>query len=160
MSAQHITLDIVCTACGGTGLYVGMGERNGAAVVCTRCQGTGKQAYSYEPFTERQPAPASVTTVHVGRGYLIGNEPQEGGLPIEQWQPGAVVPADESSYCPFLYTNQEWCSNPDLPPQTDGRDPPRMPNGQISSCKHWANKAECWALFRANAPESVKRQIS
>jgi len=31
-----------CSACKGTGLYVGMAEREGAAVVCSRCKGTGK----------------------------------------------------------------------------------------------------------------------
>lgn len=159
MSAQHITLDIVCTACSGTGLYVGMGERNGAAVVCYRCQGTGRQAYTYEPFTERKAPPDTVTTVHVARGYGLDSS-SRGGLPIEQWQPGAIVPADEAYYCPFIYTNQEWCSNPDLLPQIGKPTPPRMPTGQISSCKHWANKSRCWALFREWAPELVKRQVS
>ncbi len=37
-----------CGACDGTGLYVGMGERDGAAVVCSRCGGTGKQTNKIE----------------------------------------------------------------------------------------------------------------
>jgi len=44
----------VCPSCKGTGLYIGMGERDGAAVVCHTCKGTGCHAFKheYEEFTE------------------------------------------------------------------------------------------------------------
>ena len=43
-----IEFDQKCKSCKGTGLYVGMGERDGAAVVCHRCDGTGKYHFKHE----------------------------------------------------------------------------------------------------------------
>ena len=37
-----IEFDEKCKSCKGTGLYVGLAERDGAAVVCHTCKGTGK----------------------------------------------------------------------------------------------------------------------
>lgn len=42
MSEHIIKIECECNACKGTGLYVGMAERDGAAVVCYTCKGTGK----------------------------------------------------------------------------------------------------------------------
>jgi DnaJ-class molecular chaperone len=72
---QSIDLDIVCQSCQGTGLYVGMAERDGAAVVCSTCEGTGRYAYhfEYKPFTERAKPPRKIKSVHVARGYVIGH---------------------------------------------------------------------------------------
>ena len=44
------TIVIECQACGGTGLYKGMAERDGAAVVCSCCNGTGKTEFTYNEF--------------------------------------------------------------------------------------------------------------
>lgn len=158
---KRITLDIACKACGGTGLYVGMGERDGAAVVCHTCQGTGKDTFSYEPFTSRKPAPASVASVHVARGYLLGDSPKcNGGMPADQWKPGATVPADEQLYCPYLYTHQGWCAKPEPTTYSDQMEAPLLGGQRISDCKHWADKGDCWRLFHAEAPADVKRVLS
>lgn len=155
---NRIALDVVCAACDGTGLYIGMGERNGAAVVCSRCDGSGKAVLTYEPFTERKPTPARVTSVHVARGYMLDGK--VGGLPVKQWTPGVTVPADEAYYCPFLYTSQGWCAKPEPDGYSDKPRAPLLAGASISSCKHWASKAECWRLFHDNAPESIRRQTS
>ena len=41
MSHHILEYDQECKSCSGTGLYVGMAERDGAAVVCVNCNGTG-----------------------------------------------------------------------------------------------------------------------
>ena len=42
MGEHVIEFDCECESCKGTGLYVGMAEREGSAVVCHTCKGTGK----------------------------------------------------------------------------------------------------------------------
>lgn len=159
-----ISLDIVCQSCDGTGLYVGRAERDGASVVCHRCTGSGKYAYrfEYEPFESRRPAPDGVTRVHVARGYVLSPQhPQcDGGVPVSDYEPGMAVPADESLYCPYLYTNQGWCAkpepwHPDYPPAA-----PVSAGTYISNCKHWPYKADCWRMFHESAPDSAKEQTS
>jgi hypothetical protein len=136
------TVSIECKACNATGLYVGMAERNGSAVVCTRCKGTGKDTIEFVPFVGRKPNP-KVTRVHVTRGYVLSPLiPGIGGLPIEEWQPGAIIPADETLYCPFLYTNQKYCARRD-----DKGNTPVGFGSNISSCRYWDHKATCWAKF-------------
>jgi len=44
---EKIEMDIECPSCNGTGLYCGMGEKEGVAVVCCKCQGSGKYHYVY-----------------------------------------------------------------------------------------------------------------
>jgi hypothetical protein len=159
MSKQRIDLDIVCQACTGTGLYIGLAERDGTAVVCSACKGTGKYAYrfTYEPFVERKAPPKKVKSVHVARGYVIAHDfdLSDGGLPIERWKPGMTVPADEKLYCPWNYVTQEWCAHPDK----NGRAP--FPFGlTATSCPYWEAKAECWERFHAEAPARVRRQVS
>lgn len=147
MSEQSkISVSAVCRSCSGTGLYVGMAERNGAAVVCATCRGTGETSVAYEPFVERAAPPEKVTSVHVARGY--GLDPAhplcDGGMPVEGWKPGATVPADEKLYCPFLYTHQDWCAHPD--PKWGG--PPFAAVGRmIPDCPLWPQKAECWQRY-------------
>ncbi len=162
--SKSIDLDIVCQACDGTGLYVGMAERDGAAVVCSRCTGSGKYAYHFEytPFEQRAATPSSVTRVHVGRGYVLS--PQHpacnGGVPANEYTPGMIVPADEQLYCPYLYTHQDWCAQPEVLYEGCCPSAPVVIGSRISECKHWESKAECWRLFHANAPESARREVS
>jgi hypothetical protein len=150
MSAAPITVTIQCKSCTGTGIYVGMGERDGIGVVCQQCHGTGGHEWTYTPFTARQRA--DVRSVHVARGYgLSPTHPAcGGGLPYEQWEPGAVVPGDEKLYCPYLYTHQAWCARPD----SRGLAPLRL-GTMISDCPYWDDKAACWERYHAT-PDAPK----
>jgi hypothetical protein len=161
-SRRRITLDVMCSACSGTGLYIGMGEKGGAAVVCRTCDGTGKDTLTYVPFTARNRTPRSVKSVHVARGYFIehGHPKSAGGLPVNAWQPGTAVPADEQMYCPYLYTGQKWCAQPVVSKYTNRLEAPLLAGDDIKNCRHWDDKAECWRLFHANAPENARRQVS
>lgn len=160
--SKSIRLDILCKPCSGTGLYVGLAERDGAAVVCFHCEGTGKDTFTYSPFIERAAPPSKIKSVHVGRGYVLGHgfEGSDGGLPISEWEPGKTVPADEKLYCPYLYTGQKFCSKPEKWHPDYEPAAPVLAGQRISECKHWDDKADCWRLFDAGAPDDVKRQIS
>lgn len=140
-----VSVSAVCRSCKGTGLYVGMAERGGAAVVCSTCKGTGETTVTYEPFVRRADPPESVTSIHVARGYTLdpAHHLCDGGIPVEQWEPGKSVPADEKLYCPFLYTQQDWCAHPD--PKWGGS--PVGVGGLISECPLWNEKAECWQRY-------------
>lgn len=45
---------IQCDDCGGTGLYIGLAERDGNAVVCNNCRGRGYIMSSAIPFTSKK----------------------------------------------------------------------------------------------------------
>jgi len=49
---KTFTVDEICNACHGTGLYIGFAEHDGGAIVCSRCEGTGcfKHVHTYEKF--------------------------------------------------------------------------------------------------------------
>lgn len=155
-TGSPIEVAIACKACDATGLYVGMAERDGTAVVCCRCHGTGHDTFTYTPFTERQAPPSTVARVHVARGYALSNQHPgcQGGTPITEWKPGQVVPADEQLYCPYLYTNQDWCA------QRPGQhhDSPLGAGDWISDCPFWSEKAECWRAYHADptAPQATE----
>ncbi len=41
LKEHKIEFDALCTSCNGSGLYVGMAEKDGMAVTCSSCKGTG-----------------------------------------------------------------------------------------------------------------------
>lgn len=73
---KKIEMDIECSSCSGTGVYVGIGERGGAGVVCYHCKGTGKYHYSfsYNEFIGRK-IRSDITRVYTSSyGYVIAPE--------------------------------------------------------------------------------------
>ena len=67
---EVISVDTVCRACSGTGLYHGFAEPEGVAVVCLDCEGSGKMQMRYTPFTGRQTR-TDITRVQASRGRFI-----------------------------------------------------------------------------------------
>jgi len=67
-------VDRICPSCKGTGLYVGMAERDGAAVVCRTCKGTGCEHFkvTYEPFVARKPRTDVKRVYRTNPGIVIG----------------------------------------------------------------------------------------
>jgi len=147
-----IELSIQCKSCGGTGVYVGMAEHEGAAVVCTTCNGTGEQAYKFEytPFAGRQ-VRGGVERVYVsGMGYCIAPKKltfdnigeidmsREGVSYNEFWNgkmPGHV----EKLGCPML-ADQGACD------KIDGFTS-ECTHGSLRHCSMQQDKAECWKRF-------------
>ena len=69
--SNQIKMDVECPKCEGTGVYSGMGEREGAFVICWECNGTGKTKITYTPFTGLKKA-QGVTRVYLsGYSYCI-----------------------------------------------------------------------------------------
>ena len=59
-----------CGACGGTGLYEGMCEKEGEPVICLNCNGSGGVKLSYTPYTGRK-GKRGVKCVRFSRGSFI-----------------------------------------------------------------------------------------
>lgn len=70
MNMKH-TIKIVCSSCGGTGLYEGFCEQKGHPVVCISCNGTGCDEFQYEPFIKIKEK-KGVIGVSLSRGSFIG----------------------------------------------------------------------------------------
>lgn len=49
-----ITVNTECSACKGSGVYVGFAEPKGVGVVCLICAGSGCRKLEYVPFTVRR----------------------------------------------------------------------------------------------------------
>ena len=65
-----VEVDVECSACRGTGLYVGMCENDGAAVVCVKCNGTGKVHMSLTPFTGRRKRDGVTRVFETNPGFI------------------------------------------------------------------------------------------
>ena len=89
MAKHIIEYDEKCKSCGGSGLYVGMAERDGAAVVCSTCKGTGCHhvKLTYEDFEGRQNRKDVKRVYQVNPGIMLGGKTlaEFGGVTYEQW---------------------------------------------------------------------------
>jgi hypothetical protein len=146
---KHIVeFDEKCKSCKGTGLYVGIGERDGAAVVCRACDGTGKYHFKheYEDFIGREKR-EKVKRVYqanpgIGIGEAIGKCTLEdfGGMPYEDWLKGKPFPpkSEMRKYtCPaWWYQSADYDKKPDWPECILG--------GTFSECSRFYNKHKCW----------------
>lgn len=63
-----------CQNCNGTGLYVGMCERDGYAVVCSTCNGTGNNHFKheYEEFDKRIERDDITRVLKTNPGIMVG----------------------------------------------------------------------------------------
>jgi hypothetical protein len=147
---KKIEFDQECSTCNGTGLYVGMGERDGVAVVCHYCGGTGKYHYihEYNEFKGRKVREDIDRVIEVNAGICVGkdkngNSEWAGGMPYINWLNGdKFVRGMEmrGHTCPAWYYQSA--------------DYKRMPKwnecigiGSFSGCKHFCNKDKCWTRF-------------
>ena len=149
---MKIEFDEKCKSCDGTGLYVGMGERDGAAVVCSRCNGTGKFhfVHEYEEFTHREEKEGVKRVYQVNIGILIGEEvgvcklEDFGGMSYEEWKKGKQFKLgmeDRKHTCPAWYY-QSADSN-----KTPEWDECCLVGVTFSKCAYFPNKEACWQRF-------------
>ena len=136
-----------CKACRGEGLYVGMAERDGAAVVCSSCKGDGSRVYifEWEDFEGRQPPSKPIERVYeVNPGIVIGKGngltlEQFGGMSYEDWAHNKPFPPKSENRA---YTCPAWWYQ-----SADYEKKPRWKEcgwGTFSSCQHFPTKSKCW----------------
>lgn len=155
-------IKIECPSCKGTGLYVGVCERDGCAVVCTTCGGKGYTTYKYNDFTGRKVREGIKRVFEKTCGYVHGADDyttKDGetihfsnyGCSYEDWLNGAEPKPMEELVCPYVYYNKGIGSEPFKKCCTG------IPSlGLITSCKHYTNKAKCWEEFHNKKGEECK----
>jgi hypothetical protein len=147
---KHIVeYDCECETCGGTGLYVGMGERDGFAVVCNCCDGTGKRhvKIEYKDFEKRKKRKGIVRVLETNPGIGVGlgknreySEDSFGGISYKDWLNGKkFVRGTEMRrfVCPC-----QWYQNADYDKKPEWDE--CIACGSFSACKHFPNKSKCW----------------
>lgn len=154
---KEIKMKIECPYCEGTGVYVGMGERDGAAVVCIRCEGTGSYEYKYQynEFAGRKKR-KDVTRVFLsGYGYCVGVTEvildngvrvdfSKEGITYEEFLGGKMPKHIKHLGCP-MSADQSACH--DIKGFTDVCN--NLNGGWLShipSCR-CDDKAKCWERF-------------
>jgi len=151
---KTIKLKIVCKSCGGTGLYSGMAERDGAAVVCHTCNGTGCDDYEfdYEEFVERKPAKKVKRVYETNPGIGIGEYPKQnlkledfGGIPYEKWKEGKPFP--EGSEMRQYTCPSWWYQGADYKKKPEWDECYQNLGNSFSHCKHFNTKDKCWKRF-------------
>lgn len=145
-------VDAECEVCGGTGLYIGMGESGGAAVICGRCKGKGHYLHTlnWNEFSGRKVKKGVKRVYETNPGIGIGEGPDRkgniykledfGGMPYSDWKEGKPFPpkSENRNYtCPAWWYQS---ANYELKPRWDEC----IFGGTFSSCKHFGAKQKCW----------------
>ena len=143
---HYIEIEQQCSSCSGTGLYIGMAERDGFATQCHQCKGTGKYIFkhSYKDFSGRQGSDKAKYVVKTNPGIVLGLNDGEyspedfGAIPYEDWKNGVEMPEMRKFTCPRWWnqssggsydTDWEWCCSS---------------FGAFSSCEQFQDKEKCW----------------
>jgi len=138
-----------CKACGGTGLYIGMAERDGAAIVCQKCKGTGcyEFIHQYEEFEKRIDRNDVKRVYEVNPGIVIGNGPNckledFGGMPFKDWNQGKkFIPGmeDRNHTCPAW-----WYQLSNIAKRPNWKECWSNLGRRFSECSHFNEKEKCW----------------
>lgn len=148
-----------CKSCGGVGLYVGMGERDGASVVCHDCKGTGRREITVEwrDFTGAKIDGGIKWVVATNCGWCIGERAgvcsfsDFGGMSYREWldsgRPSAkefpLGTEDRQHVCPaWFYQSTDY----ERKPSWDDEEQ-KCGFGAFSACKHFSEKHKCWERF-------------
>jgi len=148
MANEKIEFDEKCKSCRGTGLYIGMAERDGSAVVCHTCKGTGCHhfVYEYEEFKNRIEDQRVKRVYQVNPGIIIGKDKGRyklsdfGGISYNNWISGKPFGKGTENR---LFTCPAWWYQ-----SADHDKKPNWPEciilGSFSRCVHFAEKDKCW----------------
>jgi len=157
-----IEYDAECHACKGSGLFIGMAERDGIAVQCHRCKGTGcvNVHIEYAPFTERKPRENVKRVIQHNPGYVVGEYTKEdgevvslkdyGGLPVEEWEEGKPFGRGtemRKHACPaWWYQSADYTKKPEWEEC--------IVIGAFSACCLFESKGECWKRWDKDNPDN------
>ena len=149
---RTIEYDAECPSCKGTGLYVGLAERDGCAVVCHTCKGTGckKVKIEYRPFTQRRFRENILWVYEINPGIVVGKPFAEyGGMDAFHWSEGRPFKAgmeNRKCICPaWWYQSADYERKP--------KWPECLSVGMFSKCNWFICKEECWAKWDAENGE-------
>ncbi len=144
-SHHKIVITRQCSSCAGTGLYDGIGERDGFAVVCSQCSGTGKsiQTIEWEDFTRRIAAKGVRQVLECNPGICAGGTRDFGGMSYTDWDAGLPFPPKSEMRqftCPaWWYQRADYSKKPEWPEC--------MKCGSFPGCDRFPNKEQCWEKF-------------
>jgi hypothetical protein len=145
--------DVECCSCNGTGLYVGMAERDGSAIVCHTCSGTGKEhiVLQYRPFTGRQKAVGIERVLQHNPGIIVGKGNGKfsldcfGGMTYSDWLKNKKFPkySEMRNYsCPAW-----WYQGADYKKKPDWKECTEILGSSFSQCSMFGCKEKCWEKF-------------
>jgi len=142
----------VCKVCKGTGVYQGIGERDGACVVCNQCKGTGYAVIKYEPFKKRKKHTKCKRVYKSGSGYVITDHDvttadgkflpfSKYGITYAEWMEGKEPEHIRFLGCPMLLDRAACYDIKGFMKKCCGL------GGHIPSCPHAEQKEKCWERF-------------
>lgn len=165
---KTIEMEIQCKSCDGTGVYVGMCERGGAAVVCKTCKGTGKQhfKFEYEEFTGLKSRDDVIRVYADSYGYYIAPKDvsfgaaigkidlRKEGVSYADFKNGVMPEHIKTLVCPML-ADQGACH--DIKGFVNMCE--KLHGGclwgvSLAKCKNQPNKADCWERFNQGQKSS------
>lgn len=160
--SPKITVKAYCTACKGTGLYIGFAEVDGAAVQCNVCRGTGEVTVEYDPFKGRKRRD-DIKRVYPATGHKISAEDittREGqflpfsqwGITYQEWLDGVEIKPIRELNCPMIGTGQ----SSEARAICLQRDNVQFWGTRIPSCPLYPGVG-CWELYDVECQKKKKR---
>jgi hypothetical protein len=152
MADKRVTVTVVCSECGGSGLYGGFNEQDGCRVICTNCDGTGGVEIAYTPFVARKVITGVTRVFGDSCGYAsfpkdhtfekegITVHYSRGGCTYQEWLAGVKPKPVTEMYCPYLWTRQQLKGGKFYKSHCGAEDYFTF----ISKCTRFKNKAKCW----------------
>ena len=155
---KKIELNEVCKSCEGTGLYIGMAERDGAAIVCSKCKGTGcfHFVHEFDDFVARSFKEGVKRVFQTNPGIGIGESStlrleDFGGMPISDWLDGKPFESgmeDRKHTCPSW-----WYQCADYEKKPDWKECWESLGSSFSKCKYFTVKHACWERWNKEFKE-------
>lgn len=138
-----------CPDCKGTGVYVGMAERDGFAVQCKTCDGTGKYVAKiwWADFTEKKKKDGIHTVLQGNPGFCVSSKGEFdfGGMSYQDWFNGKPFPPKSEMRaftCPLW-----WYQNVDYDKKPDWDCSSALLGRKFSDCQLFKEKHKCWERF-------------
>jgi hypothetical protein len=165
MAHRKLEIESECSPCKGSGLYVGMAERDGAAIVCGRCKGTGKYIIrlEYDDYLGRK-APDSLPerVYECNPGVMIGIIPggcslsDFGGMSFDDWIQGNPFPPGSEMRaftCPaWWYQTANYVLKPTWE-RCSG-----LWGESFTKCLSFPSRHECWDKWDREHEQKVEEE--
>lgn len=155
-----IEIDVQCPSCNGTGVYIGMAERSGAAVICNNCNGTGKYhyKYSYEEFAGIKKREDIKRVYKSGYGFEIALgelyfknigsvDMNKEGVSYDEFLDGKMPDHIKMLACPMLADQRECHKIRRFVDGCNELNGSSLLGRSIYDCKNQSKKLDCWERF-------------